>query len=64
MDSSSTSHHHNLILCVSFGENVFSAGKTMNQESEALKFNLLLIYLAEWSLSLTFFICYERCVRI
>lgn len=63
MDSSSTSHNHNLILYVSFGEKVFLAGKAMNQESEALKFNLLLIYHAERSLSLSFLICYERCIR-
>lgn len=43
-DSSSNSHHSNLVFYVSFGRKVFSADKAMDQESEAFKFSLLLTY--------------------
>lgn len=56
-DSSSTSHHPYLLFYVSLGRKVFSADKTIHQKSEALKFNLLMSYQGEWSLSLSFLIC-------
>lgn len=43
-DSSPTSHNYYLIFYVSFWKKVFSADKSMDLESEALKFNLIISY--------------------
>lgn len=56
-DFSSTSHHPYLMFNVLFGRKIFSVDKSVDQESEALKLNLLLTCQVKLPLALSFLIC-------